>query len=104
MKKKKGLLMIAVLGLALVTFGTGIVSAQMITITGTINDEDQIVVNEKTVYKIGDTARGEAMLEQVDVDRKVQVTGEVEEEDGEKVIYIITYKVLDEEPPDQGQK
>ena len=38
------------------------------------------------------------MLEQVEVDTKVQVTGEVEEEDGEKVIYIINYKLLEEKP------
>lgn len=94
MKKTKGLLIIAFLGIVLVAFGAGIVSAQMVTITGTVNDDNQIVVDEDTVYTIGDTAKGDELLE--NVDRKVQVTGNVEEQDGEKVIFVTSYKVLEE--------
>ncbi len=104
MKKTTMMVVTAVLGLVLGAFGAGIVSAQMITVTGTINDESQIVVNQRTVYTVGDTEKGEEMLEQVEVDRKVQVTGEVEEEDGEKVIYIISYKILPEENAEQEQQ
>lgn len=94
MKKTTGLLMIAFLGMVLVAFGAGIVSAQTVTITGTVNDENQIVVNEDTVYTIGDTEKGDELLEYVD--KKVQVTGDVEEQDGEKVIFVTSYKVLEE--------
>ena len=98
MKKKRMLLVFAVLGVVFFVLGAGLASANMLTITGTINDENQIVVNENTVYIVGDTVKGEEMLMQVEVDNKVQVTGEVEEEDGEKVIYIINYKLLEQKP------
>lgn len=98
MEKKKMVVIFAVLGALFFIWGTGLAAENMQTITGTINEESQIVVNEKTVYNIGDTAKGEEMLEQVDVDSRVQVTGEVEEEDGEKIIHIIRYKLLEEKP------
>ena len=94
MRKTKGCLMIAVLGMVLLAFGAGTVSARMITITGIVNDENQIVVNEDNVYTIGETEKGEELVEYVD--RKVQVTGNVEEQDGEKVIFVTSYKVLEE--------
>lgn len=69
------------------------VFAGEITITGTINDTYQIVSDDGTVYEVADTDMGDDLLNHVG--KVVEVTGEVIEEEGVKVINVQSYKVLE---------
>jgi hypothetical protein len=69
------------------------VFADEITITGTINDTDQIVAVNGTVYEVADTDMGNDLLNHVG--KTVEVIGEVVEEEGAKVINVKSYKVLE---------
>jgi len=64
-----------------------------ITITGMINDTYQIVADNGTVYEVADTDMGNDLLN--NVGKTVEVTGEVVEEEGVKVINVKSYKVLE---------
>jgi hypothetical protein len=69
------------------------VFADEITITGTINDTDQIVAVNGTVYEVADTDMGNDLLNHVG--KTVEVIGEVVEEEGAKVINVKSYKILE---------
>jgi hypothetical protein len=69
------------------------VFADEITITGTINDTDQIVAVNGTVYEVADTDMGNDLLNHVG--KTVEVIGEVVEEEGAMVINVKSYKVLE---------
>jgi hypothetical protein len=69
------------------------VFAGEITITGMINDTYQIVADNGTVYEVADTDMGNDLLN--NVGKTVEVTGEVVEEEGVKVINVKSYKVLE---------
>ena len=69
------------------------VFADEITITGMINDTYQIVGDNGTVYEVADTDMGNDLLN--NVGKTVEVTGEVVEEEGVKVINVKSYKVLE---------
>ena len=69
------------------------VFADEITITGMINDTYQIVGDNGTVYEVADTDMGNDLLN--NVGKTVEVTGEVIEEEGVKVINVKSYKVLE---------
>jgi hypothetical protein len=64
-----------------------------ITITGTINDTYQIISDNGTVYEVADTDMGDDLLNHVG--KTVEVTGEVVEEEGVKVINVKSYKPLE---------
>ena len=67
--------------------------ASEITITGTINDTYQIISDNGTVYEVADTDMGDDLLNHVG--KTVEVTGEVVEEEGVKVINVKSYKLLE---------
>jgi hypothetical protein len=69
------------------------VFAGEITITGTINDTYQIVTEDGTVYEVADTDMGNDLLDHID--KTVEVTGDVIEEEGAKVINVKSYKILE---------
>jgi hypothetical protein len=69
------------------------VFAGEITITGMINDTYQIVADNGTVYEVADTDMGNDLLN--NVGKTVEVTGEVVEEEGVKVINVKSYKILE---------
>jgi hypothetical protein len=69
------------------------VFAGEITITGMINDTYQIVADNGTVYEVADTDMGNDLLN--NVGKTVEVTGEVNEEEGVKVINVKSYKILE---------
>ena len=69
------------------------VFAGEITITGTINDTYQIVTEDGTVYEVADTDMGNDLLDHID--KTVEVTGDVVEEEGAKVINVKSYKILE---------
>ena len=63
------------------------------TITGMINDNYQIVADNGTVYEVADTDMGDDLLNHVG--KTVEVTGELIEEEGVKVINVKSYKLLE---------
>ncbi len=69
------------------------VFAVEITITGTINDTYQIVSDNGIVYEVADTDMGDDLLNHVG--KTVEVTGELVEEEGVKVINVKSYKLLE---------
>jgi len=69
------------------------VFAVEITITGTINDTYQIVSDNGIVYEVADTDMGDDLLNHVG--KTVEVTGELLEEEGVKVINVKSYKLLE---------
>jgi hypothetical protein len=95
MKKNRKYLFIGFLAMLMIAFLSGsVISADSITIVGTINADGQIVTDNDQVYEIGENKKGDELFELVG--KKVKVTGTVVEEDGTKVITVISYKVIEE--------
>ena len=69
-------------------------SADEVTIIGTVNDSYQIVTDDDEVYQIGDSEQGDEVIEYVGA--RVKVTGSVEEEEGVKIITVTAFKVIEE--------
>ena len=63
------------------------------TITGTINEDNQIVTDDGKIYDVVDTEKGDEVVEMVD--KKVKATGTVEESEGKIMISITEYEVLE---------
>lgn len=66
---------------------------QEASITGVVNDNYQIMAKDGTVYEVADTDMGNDLLN--NVGKTVQATGFVTEEEGVKVIIVISYTVVD---------
>jgi len=66
--------------------------AAEVTITGTISEEG-IVADDGQVYAVAKNDKGEELMELVN--KKVQVTGTVEEAEGKKVITITDFEVIE---------
>jgi outer membrane usher protein FimD/PapC len=71
--------------------GTALLAAE-VTITGTISEEG-IVADDGQVYAVAKNDKGEELMELVN--KKVQVTGTVEEAEGKKVITITDFEVIE---------
>jgi hypothetical protein len=65
-----------------------------VTIVGEINDQYQIVTKDGTIYEIADTELGEEVLKFIGM--VVEVTGDVKEEDGVKVLDVKSFKAKEE--------
>lgn len=65
-----------------------------VTIVGEVNDQYQIVAKDGTIYEIADTETGDELLKLIG--SVVEVTGQVEEEDGVKVIDVKSFKAKEE--------
>ena len=65
----------------------------MVTVVGTINDENQLVASESLVYEIGDSEMADSLLENIGA--KVSVVGTVVDEDGIKTINVISFEVME---------
>ena len=65
-----------------------------VTIVGEVNDQYQIVTKDGTVYEIADTETGDEVLKLIG--SVVEVTGQVEEEDGVKIIDVKSFKAKEE--------
>jgi hypothetical protein len=93
-KNKKYLLLAlcAVFAIALLT--RTVVSAEDTTVVGTVNDIYQVVTENNEVYEVGENQKGDELVRLVD--KKVRVTGTVEESGGAKVIMVTSYEVLGE--------
>jgi hypothetical protein len=88
--------MIIVCAMFFVTLSFGpALSADKVTILGTINDYYQIETDDSDVYEIGDSEQGDELLSHVGA--RVEVTGMVEEdEDGMKIITVTSFVVIEE--------
>lgn len=73
---------------------TAATAAENVTILGTVNLEYQIVTDDKQIYEVAENEKGDEVVEMVD--KRVRVTGTVEESEGVKVITVISYEVLGE--------
>ena len=93
MKKNIGKLIlgILVLGLALSVAGIA-VAGDEVSITGTINEDSQLVDGSGNSYDIADTEQGYEVMEMTG--KKVSVKGTVMEEDGTKTISITSFEVV----------
>ena len=65
-----------------------------VTIVGEVNDQYQIVTKDGTIYEIADTELGEEVLKFIGM--VVEVTGDVKEEDGVKVLDVKSFKAKEE--------
>ncbi len=80
------------------SFGSAI-SANEVTISGTVNDYYGIETDDGEVYEIGDNEQGDELVEHVGA--RVEVTGMVEEdEDGVKVITVTSFVLLEDASAD----
>ena len=95
MRRNGKKLIIGLLALVLAVFLAGpALSGGAVTITGTVNDDYQIVTSDGKVYDVVDTEKGDEVTE--NVDKKVKVTGTVEESEGKMMISITNYEVLEQ--------
>ena len=66
-----------------------------VTIIGEINDQYQITARDGFVYEIADTDAGNELL--THIGRVAEVVGTVQEdEEGIKIIYVSSFKILEE--------
>jgi len=71
-----------------------IAESTTITIVGEVNDQYQIVAKDGTIYEIADTELGDEVLKFIGA--AVEVTGDVKEEDGVKVLNVTSFKAKEE--------
>ena len=65
-----------------------------VTIVGEVNDQYQIVAQDGIIYEIADTELGNEVLKLIG--EVVEVTGDVKEEDGVKVLNVKSFKAKEE--------
>jgi hypothetical protein len=65
-----------------------------ITIVGEVNDQYQIVARGGTIYEIADTELGNELLKHIG--EVAEVTGDVEEEDGVKVLDVKSFEIKEQ--------
>jgi len=95
MTRNKRHLFVGLCSMIIIAFITGVaISGERVTITGTVNDNYQIVTDDGNIYEVEGNEKGDELVDLVD--KKVKVTGTVEESDGEKIINITSYEVLGE--------
>lgn len=94
MNRNKKYLLAGLCALIIVVFLSGIAfSEEVKTITGKVNDSYQIVADDGRVYEIGITEKGDEVVDLFD--KRVKVTGTLEESEGERIINITSYEVLE---------
>ena len=93
MKRNKKFLAVGICALLLVgmVFATAVL-ADEVTITGTIS-EDGIVADDGQMYDVAENDKGEELMELVN--KKVRVTGTVEEREGKTVITVTGFEVTE---------
>jgi hypothetical protein len=93
---KRKYFMTAICVLIITGFLSGMAfSDNTVTITGKVNESYQVVTDTEVIYEIGSNDKGDELVDMVD--KKVKVTGTVMEDEGTKVIMVISYKVIDED-------
>ena len=96
MKKRRIVLLLglcAIFAFALLS-GPALVSADDVTIIGTVNDYYQIVTDDDEVYEVAENEQGDEVLELIG--QKVKATGTVDESEETKVITVTAYEIVEE--------
>ena len=89
--KRKALLMMGIFAVVIsLAFAASIFAADVMTITGKVTDENTILADDGEEYTIEDDEKGKELAAMVD--KKVKVTGTVEEKEGKKVITVDTFE------------
>jgi hypothetical protein len=68
-------------------------AAEQVTIVGTVNEDYQVVTDDNQVYEIDENEKGDELVQQVN--KRVKVTGTVEEDGGQKFIMVSSYQILE---------
>jgi hypothetical protein len=85
---------LAVLIIGFIALLAGIaVAADEVSITGTVNEDSQLVADSGETYDIGDNEKGNQVMEMVG--KKVSVKGTVMEAEGTKIITITAFDVIE---------
>jgi len=85
---------LAVLIIGFIALLAGIaVAADEVSITGTVNQDSQLVADSGETYDIGDNEKGNEVMEMVG--KKVSVKGTVMESEGTKTIEITSFEVIE---------
>jgi hypothetical protein len=94
MKRNKKFLAAGICALLLLgmVFATAVL-ADEVTITGTVSEEG-IVADDGKVYAVAENDKGDELMELVD--KKIRVTGTVEELEGKMMIEVTSYEVIQE--------
>ena len=94
MKKNIKKLIVGMMVIGLIALVSGIaIAGDEVSITGTINEDGQLVDESGNAYDIADTEQGIEVMEMTG--KKVLVKGTVMEEEGEKVISITSFQVIE---------
>lgn len=94
MTQKKKSLFVGLLAMLMIAFLAGpAISTDSVTIIGTVNDNYQIVTDNGQAYAIAEGKKGDELVELVG--KKVKATGIADEVDGEKIIEVTSYEVIE---------
>jgi len=90
--RKTGISILCILLLSVVG-SADILAGDTVTITGTINDDGQLVDGAGQIYEFADTDLGWQVMDQVG--EEVEVEGKIEEDESDvKVIVVKSFKLL----------
>lgn len=93
MKRIRFSLVMGLLALLALLFVSGAaLSADSVTVTGTINEYIQIVTEDGDIFDVTEGEKGDELIDLVD--KNVRVTGVVEDYGGAKTITVSSYEVL----------
>ena len=94
MERNKKFLAVGICALLLLgmLFATALLAAE-VTIRGTISEEG-IVADDGQVYAVAENEKGDELMDLVD--KKIRVTGTVEEREGKMMIEVTSYEVIQE--------
>ena len=85
----------AVMAVAIALAATGALAVTEVEIEGTVTGDYQILTDDDELYEIGETDKGDELMDYVD--QRVRVIGAVEQgDDGMKVIQVTSFLVLGE--------
>jgi hypothetical protein len=87
--------LVAVLAAVLSLFAVSSAIAGTSTIIGTISEDYYLETDLGEKYEIGDTQKGDELIEHVG--QKLQVKGTIVVEDGVKIINVISFKLAENE-------
>jgi hypothetical protein len=63
-----------------------------VTVVGVVTEDSQLVADDGEIYEVAASREGEAVKELLD--KRVQVTGAVYEQNGIKIIEVTSYQVI----------
>lgn len=76
----------------LVATAPAIAQSVVVTVVGVVTEDSQLVADDGEIYEVAASREGEAVKELLD--KRVQVTGSVSEQNGIKIIEVTSYQVI----------